>query len=173
MSLNRCYLSAASHDLRQPLHALALLTSDAKRKNDNVEVAPTLVKIEQAIDSLSQSFNAMLNLSRLDAGVVKPDFSAVSLQRIFNRLQVEFEEVAHQKGLELVFVPTYVWVQCDEGMLHSILSNFVSNAVRYTEKGRILVGVRHSENNMARVLRRHRNGCSCRKHGRFFKNTNV
>ncbi|MBP6294496.1 MAG: hypothetical protein KA366_02060 [Hydromonas sp.] len=146
------YLSAASHDLRQPLHALALLTSDAKRKNDNVEVAPTLVKIEQAIDSLSQSFNAMLNLSRLDAGVVKPDFQAVSLQRIFNRLQVEFEEVAHQKGLELVFVPTYVWVQCDEGMLHSILSNFVSNAVRYTEKGRILVGVRHSENNMARVL---------------------
>jgi signal transduction histidine kinase len=146
------YLSAASHDLRQPLHALALLTSDAQRKNTNAEITPTLTKIEQAIDSLSQSFNAMLNLSRLDAGVVKPEFQAVSLQRVFNRLQVEFDEVAQQKGLELVLIPTRVWVQSDEGMLHSILSNFVSNAVRYTEKGKILLGVRRSDKNMVRVL---------------------
>ncbi|MBS1174389.1 MAG: rcsC [Burkholderiaceae bacterium] len=146
------YLSAASHDLRQPLHALALLTSDAKRKNDNTEIAPTLEKIEQAIDSLSQSFNAMLNLSRLDAGVVKPEFQAVSLQRVFNRLQVEFEDVAHQKNLELVLVSTCVWVQSDEGMLHSILSNLVSNAVRYTEKGKVLVGVRRCENDTVRAL---------------------
>ena len=146
------YLSAASHDLRQPLHALALLTSDAQRKNSDAEIAPTLLKIEQAIDSLSQSFNAMLNLSRLDAGVVKPDFQAVSLQRVFNRLQVEFEDVAQQKGLQLIVAPTSVWVQCDEGMLHSILSNFISNAVRYTEKGKVLVGARRSEHNMVRVL---------------------
>ena len=146
------YLSAASHDLRQPLHALALLTSDAQRKNNNAEVSPTLVKIEQAIDSLSQSFNAMLNLSRLDAGVVKPEFKAVSLQRVFNRLQVEFDEVAHQKGLSFVLVPTYVWVQTDEGMLHSILSNFISNALRYTEKGKVLLGVRHAQDNKVRVV---------------------
>ncbi len=62
------YLSAASHDLRQPLHALALLTSDAQTKNQAPEVASTLEKIDQAIDSLSQSFNAVLNLSRLDSG---------------------------------------------------------------------------------------------------------
>lgn len=146
------YLSAASHDLRQPLHALALLTSDALRKNKAPEVASTLGKIDQAIDSLSQSFNAVLNLSRLDAGVVKPEFTAVSVQRIFERIAVEFEEVALQKNIQLKFSPSSVWVQSDEGMLHSILSNFVSNALRYTEKGKVLVCVRRGGNGMVRLL---------------------
>lgn len=146
------YLSAASHDLRQPLHALALLTSDAQRKNHQPEVSETLGKIEYAIDSLSTSFNAMLNLSRLDAGVVKPDLQLIPLQRIFDRIQVEFEETARQKGLCLIVVPTKAWVRTDEGMLHSILSNFVSNAVRYTEQGRVLLGVRRRANNQIRIL---------------------
>lgn len=146
------YLSAASHDLRQPLHALALLTSDAQRRNTVPEVAATLSKIEQAIDSLSQSFNSMLNLSRLDAGVVKPEFKNVCLQRVFERLQVEFEEVALQKSLRLVMMPTKVWVWSDEGMLHSILSNFISNALRYTERGSVVLGVRRGSGGTARVL---------------------
>ena len=146
------YLSAASHDLRQPLHALALLTSDAQRKNSQPEVSTTLGKIEQAIDSLSTSFNAMLNLSRLDAGVVKPDLQLIPLQRIFERIQVEFEETARQKDLTLVIVPSKVWVRSDEGMLHSILSNFISNAVRYTERGKILLGVRRGANHKVKIV---------------------
>ncbi len=146
------YLSAASHDLRQPLHALALLTSDAQRKNNIPEVALTLNKIEQAIDSLGQSFNSMLNLSRLDAGVLKPELKPVSLQRLFDRIQIEFAETAYNKNLRLVIIPSKVWVQSDEGMLHSILSNFVSNALRYTERGRVMVGVRHHTNNQVHVL---------------------
>lgn len=145
------YLSAASHDLRQPLHALALLANDAQRKNTHPEVEVTLSKIEQAVDSLSQSFNAMLNLSRLDAGVVKPEFQSLPLQKILNRLQVEFDEVAQQKGLGFTVVPTRVWVQSDEGMLHSILSNFISNALRYTESGRILIGVRRDRDHKIRI----------------------
>ena len=146
------YLSAASHDLRQPLHALALLVSDAQRKNTQPDVAPILSKIEQAIDSLSSSFNAMLNLSRLDAGVVKPDIQPIPLQRIFDRIQIEFEDTALQKGLCLTIVSTKVWIQSDEGMLHSILSNFVSNAVRYTESGKVLLGVRHLPDNKIKIL---------------------
>lgn len=146
------YLSAASHDLRQPLHALALLTSDAQRKNHQPEVSETLGKIESAIDSLSSSFNVMLNLSRLDAGVVKPDLQVIPLQRVFDRIQVEFEETARQKGLKLVVVPTKVWIRTDEGMLHSIVSNFVSNAVRYTEQGRVLLGVRRCAKGEVRIL---------------------
>lgn len=146
------YLSAASHDLRQPLHALALLTNDAQRKNQVPEVGETLKKIELAIDSLSQSFNAMLNLSRLDAGVVKPQFSRFPIQRLFHRLHIEYEEVAASKGLSLTIVPSKVWVLSDEGMLYSILSNFVSNALRYTDTGGVALGVRHTGEDSARLM---------------------
>ena len=146
------YLSAASHDLRQPLHALALLTNDAQRKNQVPEVGETLKKIELAIDSLSQSFNAMLNLSRLDAGVVKPQFSRFPIQRLFHRLHIEYEEVAASKGLSLTIVPSKVWILSDEGMLYSILSNFVSNALRYTDTGGVALGVRHTGEDSARLM---------------------
>jgi signal transduction histidine kinase/CheY-like chemotaxis protein len=136
------YLSAASHDLRQPLHALALLTNDAQRKNQVPAVGETLKKIDLAIDSLSQSFNAMLNLSRLDAGVVKPEFTRFPIQRLFNRLQIEFADTAAAKGLSFNVRSSRAWVLSDEGMLYSILSNFVSNALRYTDEGGVLVGVR-------------------------------
>ena len=146
------YLSAASHDLRQPLHALALLTSDAQRKTHQSDVSETLTKIEQAIDSLSTSFNSMLNLSRLDAGVVKPDLQKIPLRRIFDRIKSEYEEMARQKGLDLVIVPTKIWVHSDESMIHSILSNFVSNAIRYTEKGKVLLGVRRTKTREIKVM---------------------
>ncbi|MGL4768148.1 MAG: ATP-binding protein [Formosimonas sp.] len=136
------YLSAASHDLRQPLHALALLTNDAQRKNTAPEISTTLHKMEQAIDSLSQSFNAMLNLSRLDAGVVKPQFKRFPIQRLLQRLALEYSDVAEQKSLTLTIRPSKLWLLSDEDMLYSILSNFVSNALRYTQTGGILVGVR-------------------------------
>lgn len=146
------YLSAASHDLRQPLHALALLANDAQRKNVNPEVGMSLQKMEQAIDSLSLSFNAMLNLSRLDAGVVRPQFTRFPIQRLFMRLAVEFADVAQQKNLSFTIHPTKIWVLSDEGMLYSILSNFVSNAIRYTDHGGVLIGVRNESDHSVKVL---------------------
>lgn len=136
------YLSAASHDLRQPLHALALLTSDAQRKNIAPEISTTLNKMEQAIDSLSQSFNAMLNLSRLDAGVVKPQFKRFPIQRLLQRLSLEYTDIATQKKLSLTIRPSTLWVLSDEDMLYSILSNLLSNALRYTQTGGIVIGAR-------------------------------
>jgi signal transduction histidine kinase len=138
------YLSAASHDLRQPLHALALLTNDVQRKNSVPEIGNTLKKMELAIDSLSQSFNAMLNLSRLDAGVVKPQFKRFPIQRLLQRLAIEYADIAEEKGLSLTIRPSKVWTLSDEDMLYSILSNFLSNALRYTQKGGVLIGTRDS-----------------------------
>ena len=138
------YLSAASHDLRQPLHALALLTNDVQRKNSVPEIDNTLKKMELAIDSLSQSFNAMLNLSRLDAGVVKPQFKRFPIQRLLQRLAIEYADIAQEKGLSLTIRPSKVWTLSDEDMLYSILSNFLSNALRYTQKGGVLIGTRDS-----------------------------
>ena len=137
------YLSAASHDLRQPLHALSLIANDLERKNHNPEIAQSLVRVNQALESLSESFNAMLNISRLDSDGLTPQISIFPVNQLFSRLQIEYESMANAKGIDLRFVPSKIWVESDPGMLFSILSNFVSNAIRYTEKGGVLVGVRH------------------------------
>lgn len=136
------YLSAASHDLRQPLHALSLITNDLERKNHNPEIAQSLVRVNQALESLSESFNAMLNISRLDSNGLTPQISVFPINQLFSRLRIEYESMANVKGLTLRIVPSKIWVESEPGMLFSILSNFVSNAIRYTEKGGVLVGVR-------------------------------
>ncbi|MGL4767322.1 MAG: ATP-binding response regulator [Formosimonas sp.] len=146
------YLSAASHDLRQPLHALALITHEVQRKNKDKTIDPSLKRIEQAIDSLSDSFNAMLNLSRLDSGVYKPDFRTFAIQNSLDRIIVEYEAAAQQKGLSLQIVPSRVWLHSDESMVYSILSNFVSNALRYTNEGGLLVGVRHMPKGRVKLM---------------------
>lgn len=136
------YLSAASHDLRQPLHALALIADDIHRKNNNSNIEFSLNRMKQAIESLSKSFDAMLNLSRLDAGVIKPNIQNFPIQRLLERLVIEYESTAIDKGLSFTVVNSKLWVRADEGILYSILSNLVANAVRYTEKGGVIVGVR-------------------------------
>ncbi|MBS1174584.1 MAG: rcsC [Burkholderiaceae bacterium] len=136
------YLSAASHDLRQPLHALSLIANDLERKNQNPEIAQSLVRVNQALESLSESFNAMLNISRLDSDGLTPQISIFPVNQLFSRLQIEYESMANAKGIRLHFIPSTIWVESDPGMLFSILSNFVSNAIRYTEKGGVLVGIR-------------------------------
>ena len=145
------YLSAASHDLRQPLHALALLTNDVQRKNDRPEIAVSLKKMELAIDSLSQSFNAMLNLSRLDAGGIKPKLKTFPIDAMFHRVIAEFSDVAQERGLTLKVRPSKFWVHSDQDMLYSILSNFVSNALRYTDTGGVLVGCRLADESMVSI----------------------
>ena len=104
--------------------------------------------VDQAIESLSKSFDSMLNLSRLDYGVIKPKLQTHSLQQLFERLKVEHQSVATNKNLKLNIASTKVNVCTDEGMLYSILSNLVSNAIRYTEQGGILVGARRMNNSV-------------------------
>ena len=144
------YLSAASHDLRQPLHALSLIANNLQR--ENLDAAPkkknSLLHLNQAIESLSKSFDSMLNLSRLDYGVIKPKLQTHPLQQLFERLKVEHQSVATNKNLKLNIASTKVNVCTDEGMLYSILSNLVSNAIRYTEQGGILVGARRMNNSV-------------------------
>lgn len=146
------YLSAASHDLRQPLHALALITNDVQRKNTEPKITGQLKKMELAIDSLNQSFNAILNLSRLDAGVVKPNLSFFPLQNLFKRLYIEYNDLAIEKQLSLTIRPSKLWLSSDEDMLYSILSNLVSNALRYTDKGGVLVGVRYGSKKNFKIV---------------------
>ncbi|HYP84208.1 ATP-binding response regulator [Variovorax sp.] len=135
-------LAAASHDLRQPLHALTLFSDGlANGETDPVRLA-RIGHIRECVDSLDRLFSELLNLSQLDAGVLQPQWSDFPLDRLFDEISRNFRNVAEQQGLRLVVRKTDLWVRCDYVMLSRILNNLVSNSLRHTNEGGILVGAR-------------------------------
>lgn len=136
------YLNAASLELRQPLQTLALIAEDLRWNNPDPKIEPSVQKIAQSVDSLIQSFDTMLNLSRLDAEGIGVQNAHCSLNGIFERLLMDFQHTAHDKHLQLRTQNSKIWLFTDEGVLYSILSNFVSNALRYTETGHVVIGIK-------------------------------
>ena len=135
-------LAAASHDLRQPLHALTLF-SDALHTGETDPVRLTRIEnIQECVSSLDRLFSELLNLSQIDAGVVRPHFIAFPLDRLFDEISRNFRPVAEQQELRLVVRKTDVWVYCDYVMLSRILNNLISNALRHTTSGGVLLGAR-------------------------------
>ena len=136
------FLAAASHDLRQPVQSLVLLTSAlAMRLGDHP--ASTLVgSLEASMDALCRLLDAILDISKLDAGTVSPNVQAVSLGAIFARLEEEYRLRAAEKGVAFRSVPTDVTLNADPALLERIIRNLVENALRYTDRGRILLGCR-------------------------------
>jgi signal transduction histidine kinase/ActR/RegA family two-component response regulator len=142
------FLAAASHDLRQPAHALRLFVSslgalaekgvavDAGRLNG------IALKMQASMRGLSRLLNGLLDISRLDAGVVEPEPRALPLQRVFDAMRANFAEPARQKELALCVRATDLWVSSDRVLLEQILANLLSNALRYTAAGGILLGAR-------------------------------
>jgi signal transduction histidine kinase/ActR/RegA family two-component response regulator len=136
------FLAAASHDLRQPIHALGLLfaTLSDQMRDENTE--PVLKQIGGAIDAIDAMLNSLLDISKLDAGVVRPEIGSVDLAMLLDRVNDEHQPIARLTGNLLRVRPTDVVVLSDAAMLHRILANLISNALRYTVDGRVLVGVR-------------------------------
>lgn len=135
-------LAAASHDLRQPLHALTLF-SDGLANGETDPVRLTRIgHIRECVDSLDRLFSELLNLSQLDAGVLQPQWSDFPLDRLFDEISRNFRPVAEQQGLRLVARKTDAWVRCDYVMLSRILNNLVSNSLRHTTDGGVLLGAR-------------------------------
>jgi signal transduction histidine kinase/CheY-like chemotaxis protein len=136
------FFAAASHDLRQPLHSLGLFAT-ALRDIVASEDGRTLVRrIGDSIDALDRLFDELLDLSRLDAGTVEAQRRNIALQPIFDRLDGIFAGDASAKGLRLRFVPTALAVNSDPVLLERVLANLVSNAIRYTQAGGVVVGAR-------------------------------
>lgn len=136
------FLAAASHDLLQPLNAARLFLS-ALAETSLPESAERLVEnVDLAFESIDRLLTALLDISKLDAGVVTPVIENVALDPLLRRLVAEFAPVAERKGLALRMVPTDVVVATDPGMLIRALMNLVSNAIRYTRRGGVLIGVR-------------------------------
>jgi signal transduction histidine kinase/ActR/RegA family two-component response regulator len=136
------FFAAASHDLRQPLHSLGLFTSALDQHLASPPAREIARSIRSSIHALEGLFDSLLDLSRLDAGVVSVQPRNVSLQALFDRLAHEFHAEAVERELRLRFVPTRAVVRTDQMLLERILINLVSNALRYTARGGVAVGVR-------------------------------
>lgn len=136
------FLAIASHDLRQPVHALALFTATLHRRMLHSTDEPLVRNMARAIDGLERSFNALLDISRLDAGGVAPSLQTFSLRDIFRRLHMHYAGHAELAGLGLRLSPGGKTVHSDPQMLERILGNLIQNAIKYTEHGGIVVVAR-------------------------------
>lgn len=133
------FLAAASHDLRQPIHALGLFFAELSDRVYSAETAPVIRQVEDSIEAINSMLNALLDVSKLDAGVVKPVIEPFVLIDLFERLQAEFQPIALENHNELRIRPTLATVNTDPAMLERMLRNLIGNALRYTENGRVLV----------------------------------
>lgn len=151
------FLAAASHDLRQPLHALSLFAADLQRqvRSGTQQELPRLAEqISASTTLLGELLDSLLDISRLDVAGIKPDCRPSQVQPIFQRLADSFRRAATDRNMALRFRPTALWVETDPVMLERMIANLVSNALRYTPPGgRILVAARRRGGQVAIEVR--------------------
>lgn len=136
------FLAAVSHDLAQPLHAAHLFTHVLAQRIGERPEGETVAHIDGALSSAEALLGGLLDISRLDAGGMPSDVRAFAAESLLQGLATEFRLLAAAKGLELRCMPTRAWLRSDPQLLRRVLQNFLSNAVKYTCQGRILLGVR-------------------------------
>jgi two-component system, sensor histidine kinase len=144
------FLATASHDIRQPLQAMALLLGGLKGDVTTEEGARKLLAIERSLASGMELLDALLEFSKLDAGALRPRLTTVGIGDLFDVINDTFAVEAAQKGLRFTVIPTRLATRSDAQLLGRILRNLVSNAIKYTERGRILIGCR-SRGNRVRI----------------------
>lgn len=133
------FLATASHDLRQPLQTLSLLAGSLRSPVSNPELLDTVAEEEQAIETMSRLLNALLDISKLESGAIKPQICDFDLASLFEELRIEFSELAQKKGVRLQIARQSATVSSDRTLLGQILRNLVSNAIRYTPRGVVRV----------------------------------
>ena len=138
------FVAAASHDILQPLNAARLyVTSLIERQRSGEDGDLDLVhNIDASLEAVEEIFTALLDISRLDTGAMKPEMADFPIAELLQRLEVEFAPVAREKGLNLIFMPCSLAVRSDRRLLRRLLQNLVSNAIKYTPSGSVLIGCR-------------------------------
>lgn len=142
------FLAAASHDLRQPLHSLALFIDLLKRAERDEERAELFPRIDRSLGALSKLFDALLDISRLDANAVRPEFTHFHLTDLVDSLVDEFAETANEKSLSLRQRGDCGVVVSDRMLLERVLRNLIGNALRYTQAGGVLITCRSRGDSM-------------------------
>ena len=143
------FLAAASHDLRQPLHALGLFAARLGDRTRDPEDTALVQRITTSVASLESLFSALLDISKLEAGVVAAEPRAMALGPLFERLANDFAPEAVEKNLKFSVVPTHRAVHSDPVLLERILRNLVANALRYTAVGGVVIGARRRGRSVA------------------------
>ena len=136
------FLAAASHDLRQPLQALDLQRAVLARRVADPEVLQTVRELGLSVDVMRNTLDALLDLSQLETGAMRAEVGEFRLDELFRRIVSEFRGLAAERGLELRVVPSGTVVRSDPRLLERVLQNLVSNAVKYTRAGKVLLGGR-------------------------------
>ncbi len=134
---NSAFLAAASHDLRQPVQALSLLNGALRRTVKDPLALEMVESQERSLDAMTNLLNSLLDISRLDAGAVSPEIEDFSIQRLIDRLSAEFSRQAIHKGLKFDAGSCDTVIRSDPNLLGEVIQNFVSNAIRYTDKGSV------------------------------------
>jgi PAS domain S-box-containing protein len=134
---NNAFLAAASHDLRQPVQALSLLNGALRRTVKDERALEMIENQEHSLTAMTNLLNSLLDISRLDAGAITPEFEEFPMQRLIDRLSAEFGRQAQHKGLEFKATGCDATVRSDPNLLAEIIQNLISNAIRYTDKGSV------------------------------------
>lgn len=136
------FLAAASHDLRQPLQALSLFVYALEGKEKDIEKREIIGLIRNSLDALKELLNTLLDISKLEAGVVQPTMKHFAAGPMIERIKSELTAVAWANDLSLKTVSSTAMVHSDPSLLETTIRNLVDNAIKYTEQGRVLVGCR-------------------------------
>jgi len=164
------FVAAASHDLRQPLQAasiyLDLASNEALGREQRNEA---IAKTRRCVDTLTELLNKIMHISKLDAGAVTPQRSEFRLADLFSRVRDDYAPAASDKGLELRVAPSRAIVRSDPVLLQRMIENLVSNALRYTERGAVLLGCRRRGRDLAIQIWDTGVGIAAEDHERIFE----
>jgi len=136
---NSAFLAAASHDLRQPVQALSLLNGALRRTVTDERALEMIEHQEHSLTAMTNLLNSLLDISRLDAGAVTPELEEFPIQRLIDRLSAEFSRQAQHKGLMFKSCSCNAVIRSDPNLLGEIINNLVGNAIRYTDRGQVVM----------------------------------
>lgn len=138
------FLAAASHDVMQPLHAARLYGTSLQDKLVDPEQRGITKNFLTSLDAVDEILTALTDIARIDSGRLDPEITAFPLGEVFDQLRIEFEPIAKSRGLTFSVVPTSLWVRSDRRLMRRVFQNLVSNGLKYTKKGGVVLGARRT-----------------------------
>jgi Na+/proline symporter/signal transduction histidine kinase/CheY-like chemotaxis protein len=163
------FLAAASHDILQPLNAARLYVTSLVERQSGGEDSRLVENIDDSLEAIEEILGALLDISRLDAGVMTTSVTSFRIGDLMRSLEIEFAPIARAKGLKLTFMPCSLPVQSDRLLLRRLLQNLISNAIKYTPRGRVLVGCRRRGESLKICIYDTGVGIPVLKRGEIFK----
>jgi Na+/proline symporter/signal transduction histidine kinase len=163
------FLAAASHDILQPLNAARLYMTSLVERQSGGEDSRLVQNIDGSLEAIEEILSALLDISRLDAGAMSTTITSFKVSDLMRSLEIEFAPIARAKELKLTFVPSSLAVQSDRLLLRRLLQNLISNAIKYTPHGRVLVGCRRRGSSLQFCIYDTGVGIPIVKRGEIFK----